>query len=291
MLSEKSKINDVSIIGSGIVTKRILSRSKLNISGVFYLGSPDINLVEYCDQNNIRLYPLSRYTPSDSSLTVLVECPKIIPAKTLERGIWLNLHFGILPTWKGFSANSWALLNNEEYLGWTLHVATQEFDSGPILIINKIKNDGISLYDDLKEKLVQNLEDSFDKLISEYLEGRIVPIEQSKVRALYCAKLLKSDGVIKDFNVTSNRLKNLSRLFIHKDYTDLTVQTGSGKFEIFGLEEISNDYVGITGKVLKHDSSKLLIKTLDSAVWLEFKSESAALEVKRDMRNCEIKNN
>lgn len=291
MLREKSNIKEISIIGSGIVTKRILSQSKLRIGGVFYIDSPDNNLVDYCDQNNIRLGPLSKYEPTNSSLTVLLECPKIIPAKTLKRGIWLNLHFGILPTWKGFSANSWALLNNEEYLGWTLHVATQEFDSGPILIVNKIKNDGISLYDDLKEKLVQNLEDSFDKLISEYLEGRLVPIEQSKVRSLYCAKLLKSDGVIKDFNVTSNRLKNLSRLFIHKDYTDLVLQTVSGRFEIFGLEEISNDYVGITGKVLKHNSSKLLIKTLDSAVWLEFKSESAADEVKKDMRNREIENN
>jgi hypothetical protein len=112
------------------------------------------------------------------------------------------------------------------------------------------------------------------------LKGRLGPIKQVKFISLFCAKLLKSDGIIKDFNANLNGLKNLSSLFANKYCTDLRLQSFSAKFEIFELEEISNDYVGVTGKVRKHNSSKLLIRTLDYVVWLEINSRGSTRGLK-----------
>lgn len=45
----------------------------------------------------------------------------------------LNIHAGILPVWKGFNANAWAMINGAKQIGYSLHALTDKMDGGDIL--------------------------------------------------------------------------------------------------------------------------------------------------------------
>ncbi len=51
----------------------------------------------------------------------------------------INLHPGLLPFYKGFFSIPWAIVNNEEYAGWSYHYITDEIDGGNIILADKVK--------------------------------------------------------------------------------------------------------------------------------------------------------
>lgn len=53
----------------------------------------------------------------------------------------VNVHFGMLPKYRGSYSIPWAILNNEEFIGTTLHKIDSGIDSGNIILQTKIKND------------------------------------------------------------------------------------------------------------------------------------------------------
>jgi formyltetrahydrofolate-dependent phosphoribosylglycinamide formyltransferase len=51
----------------------------------------------------------------------------------------LNIHPSLLPLHKGLDTHRRALLNGDEYAGCTVHVVTDDLDSGPIIAQAKVK--------------------------------------------------------------------------------------------------------------------------------------------------------
>lgn len=54
-------------------------------------------------------------------------------------GRLINFHPGLLPQYKGCYSTPWSIINNEKYVGFTYHFIDNDFDSGNILLIEKIK--------------------------------------------------------------------------------------------------------------------------------------------------------
>jgi methionyl-tRNA formyltransferase len=50
-----------------------------------------------------------------------------------------NLHPSLLPDYKGCSSLTWAMIEGEEYVGYSYHYLTQEVDGGDILLQEKLK--------------------------------------------------------------------------------------------------------------------------------------------------------
>ena len=46
-----------------------------------------------------------------------------------------NLHPSLLPKYRGCSSLTWALINGEEFIGFTFHYITNKIDEGKILLI------------------------------------------------------------------------------------------------------------------------------------------------------------
>jgi methionyl-tRNA formyltransferase len=55
-----------------------------------------------------------------------------IPARLLERSLWLNVHPSLLPRWRGAAPVERALMAGDTRTGVTIHRTTPKLDAGPI---------------------------------------------------------------------------------------------------------------------------------------------------------------
>jgi hypothetical protein len=65
---------------------------------------------------------------------------KILSATTLEafKGVWINIHGGILPYYRGLDSHLWAARNQHfHHIGATAHIMGPKIDHGPILLTQR----------------------------------------------------------------------------------------------------------------------------------------------------------
>ena len=79
------------------------------------------------DRERFFLEGLNEYSFSD-----IENYTKLIESDLLDKYLFVNIHGGILPKWRGFSANLWALLNGEKKVGYTVHRIRKGMDCGEI---------------------------------------------------------------------------------------------------------------------------------------------------------------
>ena len=271
----------ICLVGNGVATSRLLLNSNLAINEVVYVDKPHQSLVDACARTGIPLTSFPNLVVNNYKLIIMYECPLLIKQHQLLQTKWVNIHFGVLPKWRGHSANSWALLNDEEQLGWTIHEVTSEFDAGPIIKLGYVKNDFESSYFSLKLILQEKLEIELSGLIESYMSGNLKLLSNDGT-SYYCAKLLKSDGEITSFNISSKYLFNLSRLYITPSSSDLVLVCCGVRHEIKSMALYGSNYIGPPGKILKKQGSSFLIKTSDGSIWVEFYDSVKFLNHRRE---------
>jgi methionyl-tRNA formyltransferase len=130
---------------------------------------------------------------SDQKIELAVVCDFafIIPYKLVEflKGKFINIHFSLLPKYRGASPVQFALLNNEKTTGITFHLISKGMDDGDVIsqyeyiIPNNITSG--ELYDVLfkfaGEKLPSTLKD--------YMEGKLSPSLQDASKVSYTSFL------------------------------------------------------------------------------------------------------
>lgn len=122
----------------------------------------------------------------------------------------LNVHFSLLPKYRGPAPVQWALINGERETGITIFWITEKVDAGPILrqetIPIKLEDDYPSLSKRLAERGGELLIKSIELLIS-----RQAPkISQDPGQASYARFLKKEDGKI-DWQKNAGQVWNLIR--------------------------------------------------------------------------------
>ena len=63
---------------------------------------------------------------------VVVAYGALIPARLLDRALWLNVHPSLLPRWRGAAPVERALIAGDHQTGVTIHRTTAQLDAGPI---------------------------------------------------------------------------------------------------------------------------------------------------------------
>ena len=276
--------NETFLVANSIAGVELLDVIGDKLHGVFYTKHPDIDLVEKCSKLGLPLFDKAKLLELTEANVIMLECHVIIPEHVFVKGNWINIHAGLLPKWRGYSANSWALLNDEPYLGFTIHQIEKDFDSGRILKYILLENDYSSNYSTLRSQLISKLCSEICPLIPGLFTGEIIEERYlyDEFEARYCAKMKKTDGIIRNFDMETKFIFNLSRLYLREESSDFCVEVNHKQYEISGAVPLSKEYSGIPGKILKVDSDWVLVKTYDSAIWLRLaKSQEFVQEVRR----------
>ena len=129
-------------------------------------------------------------------LAVVVAYGHLLPRWMLDacpRGVW-NLHFSLLPRWRGAAPVNHALLAGDEETGVSLMKLTAGLDEGPVLAQS---HRDISLQATAESLLAELSQDAADLLMDQLpllLCGCALPVEQRHELATLAPKLRKEMG-------------------------------------------------------------------------------------------------
>ena len=196
---------------------------------------------------------------------IVVAYGKILPKWLLELPSVssINIHFSLLPKYRGASPIQSALLNGDKETGITFIEMSEKLDSGNIISTEKTK----IFMDDNKVKLETRLTGMSIKKINNVLiesaKQNKSSIKQDDSNASYCQKILKVDSIT-NFNDTSINIFNKFRAFI--EWPGLAFYHNNTLIKIHGLEVLDQINTDKPGTIYKFDSTGLYINTIDSVI-------------------------
>lgn len=139
---------------------------------------------------------LSLFSSHDADVAVVVAYGRILPEQFLQtprRGC-INVHFSLLPLYRGAAPANWAIVNGETETGVTTMFIEPSLDTGPILLQRKTPIGATETAPELMERLSE----IGAELLSETLSrlDDLTPRPQRDRDATFAPMLKKEDGLI-----------------------------------------------------------------------------------------------
>jgi len=143
-------------------------------------------------------------------LFIVVAYGKILPEKliNLPKLGSLNIHYSLLPKYRGASPVESAILNGDIETGITIQKMEFKMDSGPIVAQEKIFIHSNEKTPDLRKRLIKIGGELLVKTLPIYMENKIKLIPQNETEATYCKKIKKEDGLI---DLNDSPIKNYNK--------------------------------------------------------------------------------
>lgn len=139
---------------------------------------------------------LNLFASHQADAAVVVAYGRILPATFLRtpREGCINVHFSLLPQYRGAAPVNWAIVRGESSTGVTTMQIVEELDAGAILLQRETEI-GVT---ETAPELMSRLSTLGAELLSETLErlDRIEPRAQSDEKATFAPVLNREDGLI-----------------------------------------------------------------------------------------------
>lgn len=183
-----------------------------------------------------------------------VECDKIIDKKLFEKGSkFFNVHFSLLPKYRGTMTSFWPIVFGEHETGVTLHEIDEGIDTGEIISQIKFEIKGEYTCRDLYFKYHENASKLVEEVIPCIVQGKYGSFPQENRNATsfprflyhhfpkeFCSKQLKLMEkrqvynilralIFREFQLPSIDGKKITAVSLKPlDTTTLSIQTNSG---------------------------------------------------------------
>ena len=136
------------------------------------------------------------FASHDADVAIVVAYGRILPLEFLAapaRGC-INVHFSLLPKYRGAAPTNWAIINGEKQTGVTTMFIEPALDTGPVLL-QRTTEIGEA---ETAPELMQCLSEIGAELLSETLSrlDEITPQVQDDTQATFAPILKKEDGLI-----------------------------------------------------------------------------------------------
>lgn len=205
---------------------------------------------------NIQLMTLEQVYDIDDLVFVSTEYDKIIQPHLFRSTHLYNIHFSLLPAYKGMYTSALPILNGELYTGVTLHCVDSGIDTGDIVAQTKIritnKETAFSLYHKLLNKGTDLIIKNLDKL----LRGNYTCYPQPPVGSSYYSKsAIDYTNLSINLNCTAEQIDQQVRAYY---------------FPVFQMPIVHNMPIHHT-KILKSRSEKkpgIILKETDNFIVL-----------------------
>lgn len=211
------------------------------------------------------LEALKRWEPE---VIAVVAYGRILPRSILElpsHGC-INVHYSLLPKYRGAAPGAWTILQGEEKSGVTTMRLVEKMDAGPIFLQQEIA----VVPDETTASLEAKLTPMGARLLLETLrrlqEGSVTPKPQREEEATYAPMLKKEDGEI-HWSDPAALLERRVRGFYPwpSAYTSLRAKI----LKIHRARVIAMEPEAMPGEVVKADRGGLWVATGEGALSLE----------------------
>ena len=184
----------------------------------------------------------------------------------------IGIHYSLLPKYRGHAPIPWAIINDEEYTGFSLFHLSQGVDCGDILLQKKVRileEDSIAT---LREKVNREAIKSVEDLISYIQDSDKLPAahQQEEREATITAYRLPQHSKI-DWSKSDREIYNLIRAS-SKPYSGAYTHLEGQKVVVWSAELIPSapQYIGLPGQILKIiKKDGIIVKTGENAVLIK----------------------
>lgn len=163
------------------------------------------------------------------SKVVLFSYSKIITRELIEQYDIFNVHNSLLPRYRGLHAFSWAIINGESELGFTLYKIDEGIDSGDI--VSQLKFD-LHPNEDVNHAFAKGwrlVKEWLPKQIELLIQDRYTLEKQNHLEATFFCKRKPKDACI-NWSLSSLEITNLVRA--------VTPPYSEGAFGFYGDQKI-----------------------------------------------------
>lgn len=148
----------------------------------------------------------------EADVFIVVDYGKILPKSVLDipkRGC-LNVHFSLLPRWRGASPIRSAILNDDGNIGVSIILLAEKLDEGPIVAQNPIPLPSWPMKASVVEDMaIRESGRLLARILPEWLAGNVEARAQNHDLATYCKKIKKEDGLL---DLSADPYKNLLKI-------------------------------------------------------------------------------
>lgn len=150
----------------------------------------------------------------NADIFVVVAYGKILPLEliNLPPHKTVNVHFSVLPKYRGASPIQAALLNGDAQTGTSIFVLDEQVDHGPMIVQEVADVEPFDNFFTLSDKLAKLSAKIINGALDDYTSGRITPLPQSEEGVSQAGIILKKHGQI-DWNRTAQEIYNQFRAF------------------------------------------------------------------------------
>lgn len=181
----------------------------------------------------------------------------------------INIHFSLLPKYRGASPIQSCLLNGDLDSGISIMQMTRGLDEGPIYCAEKITIPENADKHILEMELTKAANKVLFTTLLEVAKNKKVPIAQDDAAASYCKKITKSSGKVNfiDEDASSvirkfNAFKDWPGIFFEKNNVVIKIHGIRVLSEILHSNESKEFYFCADGLAVKTSSSTLVITHL-----------------------------
>ena len=211
---------------------------------------------------------LETLTGWNPKVIVVVAYGRILPKTILELAPYgcINVHYSLLPKYRGAAPVAWTILNGETTAGVTTMKLVEKMDAGPIYLQEATLVASAETSGSLQAKLTpigaRLLLDTLRRLKA----GSLLPQEQDESGATFAPLLKKEDGLI-DWNQPAMIIERRVRGF---DPWPGAYTHVSGKLlKIHRARVVRADTTGAPGEVLRAGAEGLWVATGSGSLQLE----------------------
>ncbi|MDH3325049.1 MAG: methionyl-tRNA formyltransferase [Candidatus Peregrinibacteria bacterium] len=225
---------NVEIVGVGVFPDRPVGRKKIMKKCPVKIAAENLNLktLEVSNKNDLEKI----YSETDFDLAIVIAFGIIFPESILQDGKFINIHFSLLPEYRGASPVQSAILNRDKTSGITWQKMVKRLDAGDVLFQKKyeIENKSTS---ELWNFFAQETANSMPEFITEYFSNKLLPLPQNDNQATFCGKFTKQDGEIFPNKETAEQIYQKFLAFNVWPGIFLHTKKGNMKLTDISLEE------------------------------------------------------
>lgn len=173
----------------------------------------------YCELKGITIKTLPEVYGLPALIFLSLEFDKIVVPSRFATDRLFNIHFSLLPAYKGVYTSAWPILNAEKYTGVTFHKIDKGIDTGDIIAQTEIligdETNGQQLY----EKYIKHGAATVIENLPQILQGSFISQKQAAVGASYYSKSsIDYSALHIDLNKTAFEIYNQIRAFSFPAY-------------------------------------------------------------------------
>ncbi len=205
----------------------------------------------------------------DFDFLVVAAYGKIIPNWLLNapNKMPINIHYSILPSYRGASPIQTSLLNGDNISGVTFMEMSEGLDEGKIIKVFTLDiietHNKTSLENDLCDLAIKNMDDVFGLVFS----NKILLNAQDDASASYCSKIKKSDSII---NFAENAYEIINKYRAYSEWPGLAFMHKDVMVKIHGMDLYHEDLPGISGAIVRFDKTGIYFKTRSGTIVITY---------------------